>query len=481
MAPPPRLSGARGHLGVAGAGVGGLPTGARSADGPETGHNGGVSDIPRKAVTRAAKLASLPMGYAGRAAWGLGKRVGGASAEAVAAELQARTAQQLFSVLGELKGGAMKFGQALSIFESALPEEIAGPYRATLTKLQDSAPPLPADRVHAVFQQQMGPGWRARFLEFTDTPVAAASIGQVHRARWKDGRDVAVKIQYPGAGKALLGDLQQISRVARLATSWVPGIEIKPILDELRERMKEELDYRIEAEHQEAVAQAFDADPDVRVPHVVFATEFVLVSEWVDGDPLSRVIAEGTQAERDQAAGLYIEFLLSGPNRAGVLHADPHPGNFRISADGHLVVLDFGACNRLPDGLPPEMGELVTLAVTGDAQRVLERLREIGFVRSTIDVDPERLLEYLEPFLDPLRADEFTFTRAWIREVFAHINDPRRPSYTVGLKLNLPPEYLLIHRVWLGGIGVLCQIGGTVRGRDCVNAYLPGADLPPLV
>ena len=210
-----------------------------------------MSDIPRKAVTRAAKLAALPVGYAGRAAWGLGRRVGGAPAEAVAAELQARTAQQLFATLGELKGGAMKFGQAMSIFESALPEEIAGPYRATLTKLQDSAPPLPPDRVHAVLTQELGPRWRRRFASFDDTPVAAASIGQVHRAVWRDGRVVAVKVQYPGAGKALMGDLQQISRVARVATSWIPGIEVKPILDELRERMKEELDYRIETRSEE--------------------------------------------------------------------------------------------------------------------------------------------------------------------------------------------------------------------------------------
>lgn len=439
-----------------------------------------MSDIPRKAVTRAAKLATLPVGYAGRAAWGLGKRVGGAPAEAVAAELQARSAAQLFAVLGELKGGAMKFGQALSIFESVLPDEISGPYRATLTKLQDSAPPLPPDRVHAVLARELGPGWRSRFTEFDDIPAAAASIGQVHRAVWKDGRAVAVKVQYPGAGKALMSDVQQISRVARVATAWVPGIDIKPILDELRDRMAEELDYRIEAVHQETVAEAFDGHPDVQVPHVVHGTEHVIVSEWIDGDPLSRVIADGTAAERDRAASLYLEFLLAGPDRAGVLHADPHPGNFRITPDGRLGVIDFGACNRLPAGLPPQMGELVTLAVTGEAQQVLDRLRELGFVRTTIDLDAERLLEYLEPFLDPLREEEFTFSRSWLRDVFAHINDPRRPNYTVGMKLNLPPEYLLIHRVWLGGIGVLCQVGGTVRGRELINQFMPGAALPAL-
>src|SRR6185312_4254398 len=150
--------------------------------------NGDVSDIPRWAISRGAKLASLPLGVAGRATIGLGKRIGGRPAELVASELQARTAEQLFRVLGELKGGAMKFGQALSVFEAALPEELAGPYRATLVKLQDAAPPMPAATVHGVLAQDLGPRWRQKFQSFEDFPAAAASIGQVHKAVWKDGR-----------------------------------------------------------------------------------------------------------------------------------------------------------------------------------------------------------------------------------------------------------------------------------------------------
>ena len=159
---------------------------------------------------RTVKLAALPLGLAGRTALGLGKRVGGKPAELVAAEMQARTADQLFKVLGELKGGAMKFGQAMSIFEAAMPEDLAAPYRATLTKLQDAAPPMPASIVHAVLAAELGPRWRQKFTSFDDKPAAAASIGQVHRAVWKDGRDVAVKLQYPGAGQALIGDLNLV-------------------------------------------------------------------------------------------------------------------------------------------------------------------------------------------------------------------------------------------------------------------------------
>jgi predicted unusual protein kinase regulating ubiquinone biosynthesis (AarF/ABC1/UbiB family) len=434
-------------------------------------------------VTRTAKLASLPLGFAGRTAIGLGKRVGGKPAEAVAAELQARTAEQLFKVLGELKGGAMKFGQAMSVMEAALPEELAGPYRSTLTKLQEAAPALPAATVHKVLAQELGPRWRtAKFASFDDTPAAAASIGQVHRAVWRDGREVAVKIQYPGAGEALLSDLNQLARVARIAGGWIPGMDIKPITDELKSRMAEELDYNLEAANQRRFARTFRDDPHFAVPDVLVHSEHVIVSEWMGGTPLSQIVASGSQAERDAASERYMQFLLVGPARAGLLHADPHPGNFRLLPDGRLGVIDYGAVNRLPGGLPSEMGRLVSAAMSGEAHELEAGLRAEGFIKPSMQLDAEALLEYLQPFLEPLAHEEFTFSRPWLRSVAAHVNDVRRPEFLVGMKLNLPPSYLLIHRVWLGGIGVLCQLGGTVRARHVVVEHLPGMrlrHLPP--
>src|SRR5580698_5856705 len=227
-----------------------------------------MSDMPRRTITRGVKLASLPVGLAGRTALGLGKRIGGRPAEIVAEEIQHRTAEQIFRVLGELKGGALKLGQALSIFEAALPPEIAEPYRATLTKLQESAPPLPTATVHKVLAKDLGEDWRDNFAEFNDTPAAAASIGQVHQAVWRDGRRVAVKIQYPGAGRALISDFNQLSRAGRLFGLLMPGLEVKPLLDELRDRVAEELDYGLEAASQHAFADAYRDDPDIYVPDV---------------------------------------------------------------------------------------------------------------------------------------------------------------------------------------------------------------------
>jgi predicted unusual protein kinase regulating ubiquinone biosynthesis (AarF/ABC1/UbiB family) len=444
----------------------------------DAGQNQAMADdskaIPRRAVARTARMASLPLGYAGRTALGLGKRIGGRPAEVVTTEIQMRTAEQMFKVLGELKGGAMKFGQAMSVFEAALPEEMAGPYRATLTRLQDAAPPMSARTVHEVLADQLGSDWRERFSEFDDDPAAAASIGQVHRAVYRDGRVVAVKIQYPGAGKALMGDLNQVARMGRMFGGMVPGMDIKPLLDELRARVAEELDYLRESQSQRAFAVAFEGDPEFRVPHILAAAPMVLVSEWVDGVGLSHIIADGTREDRDRYGTLYNRFLLSGPARAGLLHADPHPGNYRVTEDGKLAVLDFGAVAHLPDGLPDAMGHLLRIAMDEDARGVLVGLREEGFVKSTIALDAQALLDYLTPLVEPARHETFHYTRQWLRSEFLRMKDPRSEEFTVGFKLNLPPNYLLIHRVWLGSIGVLCQLDANVASRAEIERWVPG-------
>jgi predicted unusual protein kinase regulating ubiquinone biosynthesis (AarF/ABC1/UbiB family) len=431
-------------------------------------------DVPRRAVTRTAKLAGLPIGYAGRAALGLGKRIGGRSAEIVAQEIQQRTAEQIFRVLGELKGGAMKMGQALSIFEAALPPEIAGPYRATLTKLQESAPPLPARTVHQVLAKDLGEHWRDQFTEFDDRPVAAASIGQVHRATWGDGRLVAVKIQYPGAGNAIINDFNQLARMGRLFGVLMPGLDVKPLLEELRTRVAEELDYELEAQAQQAFADAYRDDPDIVVPDVISATRHVLVSRWMDGTPLARIIGEGTQEQRNRAGILLTRFLFSGPARAGLLHADPHPGNFRLLDDGRLGVLDFGAVDRLPGGLPRFFGRLLRVMHEDqpDVEAVERELRANDFLRPGIDVDLDALRAFLAPLAEPSKVESFRFTREWLRGEAARVTDLNASN--ISRKFNLPPSYVLIHRVSTAGIGVLCQLECEGRFRDEVLRWMPG-------
>jgi len=432
-----------------------------------------MSDLPRHAVTRSARLARLPVGYAGRAALGSGRRLGGRPAELVDREIQQRTAAQVFRVLGELKGGAMKLGQALSVFEAALPAEIAGPYRATLTRLQESAPPVPAQSIHKVLAGDMGERWRESFAGFDDEPAAAASIGQVHRAVWHDGRRVAVKVQYPGAGRALMSDLSQLSRFARLFGGLMPGLDVKPLLAELRDRVAEELDYRREAAAQQAFAACYAGDPDVFVPGVVAVSDHVLVSEWLDGTPLAAVIAGGTAAERDRAGIMIIRFLFSGPARAGLLHADPHPGNFRLLADGRLGVLDFGAVDRLPDGFPPIFGRVLRLMHDGgDLAELEEEFRSFGYLRDGVSVDLAALRAFLAPLAEPSRAESFRFSREWLRTETAQASALR--SSSVLRRLNLPPSYVLIHRVLASGLGVLCQLECQAPFRAEVLRWMPG-------
>ena len=184
--------------------------------------DGRVTDIKRGGAARNAKLASLG-GRDGRPRGTRLRQTADRQVEdEVNAELMDKAAQQLFTVLGELKGGAMKVGQALSVMEAAMPEQYGKPYREALTKLQREAPPLPAAKVHRVLDAQLGTKWRERFASFDDMPVASASIGQVHKAVWSDGREVAVKIQYPGADEALRADLKTMQRHGQRVQTAVP-------------------------------------------------------------------------------------------------------------------------------------------------------------------------------------------------------------------------------------------------------------------
>ena len=432
-----------------------------------------MAETPTYALARTARLASVPVSHAGRRTVVAGTKLVGGDSDLALIRAQQRTAQQLFTVLGTLKGGAMKFGQVLSVLEAALPEEFMAPYRESLTKLQDSAPPMSTKSVHTQMEKGLGKNWRERFAEFDEQATSAASIGQVHRARWHDGREVAVKIQYPGAAKAVMSDLRQVSRLGNLFAFAFPGIDVKALLAELQDRVSEELDYLHESKMQRKFAVAFDGHPDFFVPHVLSASQEVVVTEWVDGVSLARIIESGSTEQRNKFGQLYLRFLLSGPTIAGLMHADPHPGNFRVMPDGRLAVFDFGATANLPDGLPSAMGTLLRVAMQEDSQGILNGLREEGFIRPGISLDPDALRDYLSPFTEPAKTKTFKHTREWLREQFSRTSDPRNPDWVIGLKINLPPSYLLIHRVWLGSIGVLCQLESEFSVIDEFNEWIP--------
>ena len=410
---------------------------------------------------RTARLAALPASHAGRTAVGLGRRLGGRPAEAVAAQVQARTAEQVFRTLGELKGGAMKVGQALSAMEAALPEELAAPYRDALVRLQEAAPPMPTAVVHRVLDESFPAGWRHLFTSFDDRPVAAASIGQVHRAVWRDGTVVAVKVQYPGAAQALVADVGTLDRLTPVVRLAAPGLDARALFAELRDRLADEVDYVLEADAQTAFAEAFAGDPDIAVPEVLVVEDRVLITRWMDGTPLAQVIADAGQEDRDRCGLLLLRLLLSSPRRVGRLHGDPHPGNFRLLPDGRLGVLDFGSTEAVPAGWPAPLGRLLTALRDRDAAALHDVARTAGLVRSD-QVDAAALLDLLDPYGEPLREADHRFERSWLQAQARRTSDPRSPAARVQRHLTVPTRHLLLQRVAVGLAGVLTLLGARV-------------------
>src|SRR6476646_8690013 len=355
--------------------------------------------VPTGALRRTSRLAALPLRHAARTA-AAATRLSRVAADQVAA----RTAEQLFGTLGELKGGAAKLGQAMSVFEAAMPEEVAAPYRAALRRLTDAAPPMLTEAAHRVIAADLGaafgPGWRERLVTFGDTPVAAASIGQVHRGRWRDdhGRivEVAVKVQYPGVGQALRSDLRQARLLGRVMAR-LTRLNVSGLADELAGRIVEELDYMREGRVQTEVAAAFThrlpnelvaaraagvheppGRDSVTVPAVYAATPRVLITRWLDGTPLSALLdgrrdllPEGWRELDDRdaadlAARLLGHAIYAPAACTGWMHADLHSGNFLLLPRGRLGMLDFGAVAATPGGIPAPFGKLAAAVLAGD-------------------------------------------------------------------------------------------------------------------
>ena len=377
------------------------------------------------------------------------------------------------TTLAGLRGGALKAGQLLSTVDALFPPDPDGTWSQALTALQEDATPVPFATVQDVLATELGQCWEDLLPVLDRRPSAAASLGQVHRGTWHDGRDVAVKVQYPGVAEALAGDLAVLSVASRGAALVARGLTLPPLLAQMRTRLVEELDYCTEAEHQSRFATAYRDDPGVAVPDVVHATRRVLVQDWLAGTPLVRLAEQGADV-RNSTGAAYQRFLLSGPERVGLLHTDPHPGNFRRTPDGRLGVLDFGSTLELPGGMPRTFGRLIRLLLQGDAAAIERGLRAEGFVRPGTSVDAGKLADYLAPFTEPARHERFGYSPEWLRGQFARVNDPRDPDFAVALRLDVPPELLFTHRVWLGCVGVLCRLRATVPVAPELRRWLPG-------
>ena len=434
-----------------------------------------ADDIKRGSARRNARLASIPVGMAGRAALGAAKRLTGKSKDEVNAELMEKAANQLFTVLGELKGGAMKVGQALSVLEAAVPEEFGEPYREALTKLQKDAPPLPATKVHRVLDAQLGTKWRDRFRSFDDEPIASASIGQVHKGVWSDGREVAVKIQYPGADEALRADLKTMQRMTSLLKQLTPGADVQSVVDELVERTEMELDYRLEADNQRAFAKAYEGHPHFLVPHVVGSAPKVMVSEWIEGGiAMSEIIRSGTVAQRDIMGTRLFELTFDAPARVGMMHGDAHPGNFMLLPDGRMAVIDFGAVAPLPDGLPEEMGIMIRLAKEKRYDELLPVMEQAGFVRKGEQLPVEAIDEMLAQYVEPIEVPVFHYTRKWLQRHAASNMERAPQQLKMARQMDLPVNLAIPLRVIASNVAISCQLDCHVPVREMAERLIPG-------
>ena len=433
-----------------------------------------MSEIKRGSVARNAKLASLPVGFAGRAALGFGKRLAGRSRDEVTAELMDKAAQQLFTVLGELKGGAMKVGQALSVMEAAIPEQYGKPYREALTKLQREAPPLPAAKVHRVLDGQLGTKWRERFQSFDDKPIASASIGQVHKAVWADGREVAVKIQYPGADEALRADLKTIQRLTGVFKQLAPGADIESVVAELIERTEIELDYRLEADNQRAFAKAYADDPHFVVPAVIASAPKVVIAEWIEGIPMSVIIREGTPEQRDVMGIRLTELTFGAPERLEMMHGDAHPGNFMLMPDGRMGVIDFGAVAPLPGGFPPALGNCIRLARDKNYVELLPAMEAAGFIQKGQQVSASEIDDMLRQYVEPVETEVFHYTRRWLQRMAAGQMDNSVAQLRMARQLDLPANLAIPLRVIASTIAICCQLDAHVPMRAIATELVPG-------
>jgi len=468
--------------------------------------------LPTGALGRTSRLAMLPLRHAARTA-AAASRLSRTATDQVAA----RTAEQVFATLGELKGGAAKLGQAMSVFEAAMPEEVAAPYRSALRRLTDAAPAMPAEVARRVVAADLavayGPRWQDRLVAFDDIPAAAASIGQVHRGKWRidSGQvvEVAVKVQYPGVGQALRSDLRQTRLLARVAAR-LTRLNVSGLADELAGRIVEELDYVREGRIQTEVAAAFThhlpkeiaaaraagahepaGRTSVIVPAVFAATSRVLITRWLEGAPLSALLDGRTEllpggwreldpGDAADLAGRLLGHAIYAPAACtGWMHADLHPGNFLLLPGGRLGMLDFGAVAATPGGIPAPFGQLAAAVLAGDGPAVIRLAQQTGALPANAQVDPRLIIELLYPLAATGAETTFTYSRAWLRGLMTRLAEPR---FAPALRnLTAPPQYALLWRATLSAAGLFAQLGATVPTRGFHLAYSPGfrGSIPP--
>jgi predicted unusual protein kinase regulating ubiquinone biosynthesis (AarF/ABC1/UbiB family) len=390
---------------------------------------------------------------------------------------QIETAEQIVTVLGGMKGAAMKLGQVLSFLDMGLvPEEYREEFQAKLATLRDSAPTVSFDQMKAVIEGDLGEPVDRAFAELDPAPIAAASIGQVYRGRLTDGRDVAVKVQYPGVNDAVRADMQNLGMLMRLAKRITPQMDVKAVADEIRARIIEELDYELEASNQRTLARLYRGHPFIVIPGVVtdLCRERVIVTEYVEGDRFEQV-ASGTQDERNRVGEIMFRFYFGSMYRHRRFSGDPHPGNMLRLTDGRIAFLDFGLFKTLdPDAMELELASGRATS-EGDAAELHRLWAKGGFLPEPERVAPEDLLAYVEDAVWWYMRDEpVQITPEVVQRLAIQAGDPRSTHFRTMRQQDVVPEHLMGRRLELLVLAVLGELRATANWHRIAREWLYG-------
>jgi predicted unusual protein kinase regulating ubiquinone biosynthesis (AarF/ABC1/UbiB family) len=370
-------------------------------------------------------------------------------------------AEQIVTALGTMKGAAMKVGQVMSFLDIGLvPEEYREEFQRKLAALRDAAPTVTFKDMRKVIEQELDDPLDEVFSDFDEEPVAAASIGQVYRATLLDGREVAVKVQYPGVAAAVRADMQNLGLILRLAKRIAPGMDPQAMGQEIRDRIEEELDYELEAQNQRTLARLFRGHPFIHVPDVVtsLSRERVLVSEFVAGKRFEELKAL-PQEERDRIGEMQFRFYFGCLYRHHEFSGDPHPGNSMLLADGRMAFLDFGLFKRMPPGTVEREIVVARATIEGDTETIMRVGTEVGFFPEPEKFKPERVLEHFRAATSWYTEDAYIeLTPEYATQVLIDMSDPRSEYFGQLRHENAPPDHLFGRRMEVLTLAVIAQL-----------------------
>lgn len=392
-------------------------------------------------------------------------------------ELELHTSEQVAQALGSMKGALMKVGQMASYLDEGLPEHL----RLALAQLQQDAPPMSEALAADAVERELGQPPDRIFEEWDPTPIAAASIGQVHRALTRDGRAVAVKVQYPGVAEAVRADLDNAGLLGTVIRQIFPGLDTAALVEEITTRVIEELDYRLEAENQRLFAAYYRGHPFISIPAVVdeLSTGRVLTTELATGvrfDEMER----WPQDERNLAGEAIFRFVFRSLYRLRAFNGDPHPGNYLFRPGGRVTFLDFGLVKHFDQAETDLLQSMIkTMVLEHDPESFRRIVEDVGLLKRGLEIPTDELIEYYRHFYDLVMVDGVTtFSSEYASETVRRFFDASGENAAVIKASNLPSTFVILQRINLGLYALLARIGATANWRLVAEELWPLTDAP---